>query len=90
MWNETKNISIQLKSKCASQKTDKRTHLRYLGRLWVCAGPGNVDGVGDDEGACPWDEVGTEEALGRKGAPWQGAGRQEVAEEGEEEEGVRG
>lgn len=72
------------------EKTSKKAST-YLGRLWVCAGPGDVDDVGDDEEACrPWGEVGREEALGRKGAPWQGAGRQEVAEEEEEEEGGTG
>lgn len=63
----------------------------YLGRLWVCAERGDVDDEGDDEEACrPWGEVGREEAWGRKGAPWQGGGRLEVGEEGEEEEGGTG
>lgn len=47
--------------------------------------------MGDDGGACrPWGEVGREEALGRKGAPWLEEGRQEVEEEEEVEEGVTG
>lgn len=63
----------------------------YLERLWVCAGWGDVDDAGDDEGACcPWGEVDKGDALGRKGAPWQGSGRQEVEEEEEEGEDGRG
>lgn len=62
----------------------------YLGSLWVCAGPGDVDDAGD-VGACrPWDEAGREEAWGRRGAPWQGEGRREVGEEEVEEEGGTG
>lgn len=61
----------------------------YLGRLWVCAGRGDEDDAGDEEACHPWDEAGTE-AWGRKGAPWQGAGRQEVGEEAEGEEDERG
>lgn len=62
----------------------------YLGRLLVCAGRGSEDGVGDDDEACPWGEVGRGEAWGRKGAPWKQGGREEVEEEGEEEEGGTG
>lgn len=59
-----------------------------LERLWVCAGLGDVDDEGDDEGACrPWGVVGREEAWGRKGAPWQGVERQEVEVVEEVEEG---
>lgn len=89
----TKSIS---KSKYASgvyvkKPTGGKKASLYLGRLWVCAARGDVDDVGDDEGACrPWGVVGRVEAWGRKGAPWLGAGRQEVEEEGEEEEGGTG
>lgn len=59
--------------------------------LWVCAGQGDEDDEGGDVGACrPWDVVGRVEALGKKGAPWQGARRQVVAEEVVEEEGGTG
>lgn len=44
--------------------------------------------VGDDAEAChPLDEAGRAEAWDRMVAPWWGAGRQEVEEEGEVEEG---
>lgn len=66
---------------------EKRASL-YLGRLWVCVGQGGGDDAGDEEEACrPWGEVGRGEAWGRKGASWQVVRRQEVEEEGEEEEG---
>lgn len=52
---------------------------------------GDADGAGDDEEAChPLGEEGREEALGRKGEPWRGAGRQEAGGEEAEEEGETG
>lgn len=63
----------------------------YLGRLWACAGRGDEDDAGDDEGACcPWVEVGRGVASGRKGAPWWEAGRLEAGEEEEEVVGGTG
>lgn len=50
-----------------------------------------MDDVGGGAVAChPLDEAGRAEAWGRKAAPWWGAGRQEVEEEEEAEEGGTG